>query len=172
MPSCSASLDDGWGLSDSACQRLAAADLVIGAGRTLDLVRPPRRRPPNAATWTGKLGQVPAWILAAVIRESTTSSPWPPATPVPRHRLWLTGKLGPRASPSSRPYRPCNWLRPFQDRLAGCGDCHLPHRRCRRMVRRRHAAARPLQADAQHRPAPRVALFTRPETRRTAWPGR
>ena len=34
-------LDDGWaGLSDTARQRLAAADLVIGAGRTLDLVRP------------------------------------------------------------------------------------------------------------------------------------
>ena len=31
-------LDDGWaGLSDTARQRLAAADLVIGAGRTLEL---------------------------------------------------------------------------------------------------------------------------------------
>lgn len=33
-------LDDGWGgLSDTARQRLTAADVVIGAGRTLELVR-------------------------------------------------------------------------------------------------------------------------------------
>ena len=34
-------LDDGWaGLSDAARQRLATADVVIGAGRTLELVGP------------------------------------------------------------------------------------------------------------------------------------
>ena len=59
-------LDDGWaGLSDTARQRLAAADLVIGAGRTLDLVRPYLAANAQLRDMDGQLGQVPGWIAAA-----------------------------------------------------------------------------------------------------------
>jgi hypothetical protein len=75
-------LDDGWaGLSGAARQRLAAADLVIGAGRTLELVRPhlPVRQR-RAGTWTA-LGQR-AGVDRDARRGRQVASPcWPPATP-------------------------------------------------------------------------------------------
>lgn len=59
-------LDDGWaGLADSARQALSTAGLVIGAGRTLALLR---RQLPQAAcrAMDGALTQSPAWIRAAL----------------------------------------------------------------------------------------------------------
>ena len=59
-------LDDGWaGLSDTARNRLISADIVIGAGRTLELVRP---QLPNVATkdMDGALTKVPEWAQTAL----------------------------------------------------------------------------------------------------------
>lgn len=59
-------VDDGWaGLADSARQRLAAADLVIGSGRTLALVRPWLLATTTFQDMDGALGQLPDWILGA-----------------------------------------------------------------------------------------------------------
>jgi len=59
-------LDDGWsGLSDAARQRLATADCVIGAGRTLDLVRPQLKSSATLKDMDGALAQVPEWVKAA-----------------------------------------------------------------------------------------------------------
>ena len=88
-------LDDGWaGLSDGARQRLAVANVVIGAGRTLALIRP--HLAPNAELrdMDGQLGQVPGWIAAArnaglAVVALATGDPL-------CHGIasWLTGKLG------------------------------------------------------------------------------
>jgi precorrin-6B C5,15-methyltransferase / cobalt-precorrin-6B C5,C15-methyltransferase len=56
-------LDDGWpGLSEGARQRLVGADEIIGAGRTLQLVR--EHLPADAVLrdMDGALGEVPGWI--------------------------------------------------------------------------------------------------------------
>ena len=59
-------LDDGWsGLSDAARQRLATADCVIGAGRTLDLVLPHLKSGVTLKNMDGGLAQVPDWVKAA-----------------------------------------------------------------------------------------------------------
>jgi precorrin-6Y C5,15-methyltransferase (decarboxylating) len=59
-------LDDGWaGLSDAARQRLAVAELVIGAGRTLALVRPWLSATAMIRDMDGALGALPDWILSA-----------------------------------------------------------------------------------------------------------
>ena len=88
-------LDDGWaGLADSARQRLAAADVVIGAGRTLDLVRPHLAASAELKDMDGLLGQVPGWIGAA---RAAGQSVVALATGDPLcHGIasWLTGKLG------------------------------------------------------------------------------
>ena len=88
-------LDDGWaGLSDAARQQLATADLVIGAGRTLDLVRPHLAPSAECRDMDGQLGQVAGWILAAREQGKTTVAL---ATGDPLcHGIasWLTGKLG------------------------------------------------------------------------------
>lgn len=88
-------LDDGWaGLSDSARQRLATADIVIGAGRTLELVRPHLAPTAECRDMDGKLGQVSAWILAARDQGKATVAL---ATGDPLcHGIasWLTSKLG------------------------------------------------------------------------------
>lgn len=58
-------LDDGWsGLSDAARARLQAAGLIIGAGRTLELVRP-HLSTGSLRDMDGALGEVPGWIEAA-----------------------------------------------------------------------------------------------------------
>ena len=66
-------LDDGWaGLSDTARARLSAADVVIGAGRTLDLVR---AHAPNAELkdMDGALTKVPAWAQTALDKGRTVA---------------------------------------------------------------------------------------------------
>ena len=89
-------LDDGWaGLSDTARQRLATADLVIGAGRTLDLVHPYLAAGAEVRDMDGLLGQVPGWIAAA--REAGRSVVALATGDPLCHGIasWLTGKLGP-----------------------------------------------------------------------------
>ena len=66
-------LDDGWaGLSDAAREQLAKADVIIGAGRTLDLVR---GSVPNAELkdMDGALTKVPAWRQAALAENRTVA---------------------------------------------------------------------------------------------------
>jgi precorrin-6Y C5,15-methyltransferase (decarboxylating) len=60
-------LDDGWsGLSAEALARLVAADLVIGAQRTLDLIAGGLKSDPQKMqAMDGQLGRVPEWICAA-----------------------------------------------------------------------------------------------------------
>lgn len=88
-------LDDGWaGLSDTARQRLATADVVIGAGRTLDLVQPYLAARAEVLDMDGKLGQVAGWILDARAQGKSAVAL---ATGDPLcHGIasWLTGKLG------------------------------------------------------------------------------
>jgi len=60
-------LDDGWsGLSDSARERLHTAGVVIGAGRTLDLVRPHLANETVCHDMDGALTKVPEWTQAAL----------------------------------------------------------------------------------------------------------
>ena len=87
-------LDDGVaGLSDTARQRLANAQVVIGAGRTLDLVC--AHLSANVATHNmdGALGKVPEWTQAAIAQGQSVVIL---ATGDPLcHGLgtWLEGKL-------------------------------------------------------------------------------
>ncbi len=87
-------LDDGWaGLSDTSRQRLATADLVIGAGRTLSLVHP-HLPASTVKDMDGALGQVPGWIVAA--REAGQNVAVLATGDPLCHGIasWLTGKLG------------------------------------------------------------------------------
>lgn len=88
-------LDDGWdGLSDVARRRLAAADVIIGAGRTLELVRSHLTASATLKDMDGALGQVSTWILSARDAGQTVVAL---ATGDPLcHGIasWLTGKLG------------------------------------------------------------------------------
>lgn len=68
IPSCTliGILDDGWaGLSEAARARLAGAGVVIGAGRTLALVRPQLADDVRLHDMDGALTQLPAWIAIA-----------------------------------------------------------------------------------------------------------
>ena len=59
-------LDDGWaGLSDAAREQLAKADVIIGAGRTLDLVRASVSKA-ELKDMDGALTRVPAWAQTAL----------------------------------------------------------------------------------------------------------
>ncbi len=88
-------LDDGWaGLADAARQRLIEADVVIGAGRTLELVRPHLAPAAECFDMAGKLGQLAGWIIRARdagqgVAVLATGDPL-------CHGIasWLTGKLG------------------------------------------------------------------------------
>ena len=88
-------LDDGWaGLSDTARQRLTVADVVIGAARTLELVRQHLPATVMLKDMDGALGQVPGWIATAREAGQTVVAL---ATGDPLcHGIasWLTGKLG------------------------------------------------------------------------------
>ena len=60
-------LDDGWsGLSDAAREHLNDASVVIGAGRTLELVRPHLRSETVCHDMDGALATVPHWAKAAL----------------------------------------------------------------------------------------------------------
>jgi precorrin-6Y C5,15-methyltransferase (decarboxylating) len=63
-------LDDGWsGLSDTARARLHGARVVIGAGRTLDLVRPHLGDEAVCHDMDGLLAKVPEWTRAALAED-------------------------------------------------------------------------------------------------------
>ena len=60
-------LDDGWaGLSDAARRRLASADFLLGAARTLDLVKPYLTAGCEMRAMDGVLTQTPTWIATAL----------------------------------------------------------------------------------------------------------
>jgi len=60
-------LDDGWAsLSDTARQRIGTAAVIIGAGRTLDLVRSHLASGTVVRNMDGALARVPEWISAAL----------------------------------------------------------------------------------------------------------
>ena len=87
-------LDDGWaGLSDTTRQRLANAQVVIGAGRTLELVRPFLAKNCTTQNMDGALGKVPEWVQTALADDQSVAIL---ATGDPLcHGLgtWLKGKL-------------------------------------------------------------------------------
>lgn len=59
-------LDDGWaGLADAARQALQQAELVIGVGRTLELVRPYLAQA-DLRDMDGALTRCPEWIKSAL----------------------------------------------------------------------------------------------------------
>jgi len=120
-------LDDGWtGLSDTARQHLAAADVVIGAGRTLQLVRALLPTSTELNDMDGALAQVPGWIATA--REAgqrvVTLATGDPLC----HGIgaWLIEKLGPDAieilpAPSTLQLAFARFKRPWTDvTIASC----------------------------------------------------
>lgn len=158
-------LDDGWaGLADSARQRLATADVVIGAGRTLDLVRPHLAASAELKDMDGLLGQVPGWISTA---RAAGQSVVALATGDPLcHGIasWLTGKLGadgfaiiPAVSTLQLAF--ARFKTPWQDiRISTChsadaGEWFVG-------ATPAHGLYKLMQAIALH---PRVALFTGPD---------
>ena len=160
-------LDDGWaGLSDAARARLAAAALVIGAGRTLDLAR---AQLPKAELkdMDGALGKVPEWTQAALAEGRTVAIL---ATGDPLcHGIaaWLAGKLAGEAnSPpeilpnvSTLQLACARFQQPWQDiKIASChskdaGEWFVG-------ATPEHGLYPALRAIAQH---PQVFLFTGPE---------
>ncbi len=158
-------LDDGWaGLSDTAHQRLALADVVIGAGRTLDLVRPSLPATAALKDMDGVLASVPGWITAAGdagqrVVVLATGDPL-------CHGIasWLTGKLGrdgveilPAVSTLQLAF--ARFKQPWQDvKMASChsadaGDWFVG-------ATPEHGLYPLLRAIAQY---PRVAAFTSPQ---------
>ena len=158
-------LDDGWaGLSDTARQRLSTADVVIGAGRTLELIRAQLPGSTVLKDMDGALGEVPGWIATA--REAgqrvvalATGDPL-------CHGMasWLTGKLGrdgfeilPAVSTLQLAF--ARFKQPWQDvKIASChrsdaGDWTIG-------ATPEHGLYPLMRAIAQHL---RVATFTGPE---------
>lgn len=158
-------LDDGWaGLSDAARQRLAAAEVVIGAGRTLQLVRPYLAAAAESVDMDGQLGQVPGWIAAARAagRPVVALATGDPLC----HGIasWLTSKLGrdgftilPAVSTLQLAF--ARFKTPWQDiRIATChtadaGEWFVG-------ATPEHGLYKLMRAIAL---APRVALFTGPD---------
>ena len=156
-------LDDGWvGLSDAARARLTAAALVIGAGRTLELVR---SQLPKAELkdMDGALGKVPEWTQAALAEGRTVAIL---ATGDPLcHGIaaWLGGKLDapPEILPnvSTLQLACARFQQPWQDiKIASChtkdaGEWFVG-------ATPEHGLYPALRAIAQH---PQVFLFTGPE---------
>jgi len=156
-------LDDGWaGLTDNARQRLLSANLVIGAGRTLELVR---THLPTAElnNMDGALTQVPEWIAAA---QATQQSVAVLATGDPLcHGIaaWLAGKLDANFDvlPNLSTLQLCcaRFRQPWNDiRIASChsrdaGEWTVG-------ATPEHGLYPAMRAIARH---PRVFLFTGPE---------
>lgn len=158
-------LDDGWaGLSDSARQRLAVAELVIGAGRTLALVHPWLSATAIIRDMDGALGALPDWILsarAAGQRVAVLATGDPLCHGI---ASWLTDRLGrdgvdilPNVSTLQLAF--ARFKTPWQDiRIASChradaGEWFVG-------ATPAHGLYPLMRAIARH---PRVALFTSPE---------
>lgn len=161
-------LDDGWaGLSDAARHRLGSADVVIGAGRTLALVRPHLRAVTAIHDLDGALGKVPGWIGAAAAQGQTTVVL---ATGDPLcHGIaaLLMGKLGKGAvevlpAPSTLQLAFARLKRPWQDyRIVSCHGADAGEWNAWAPgVTPAHGLYPIVRALAEH---PRVAVFTSPE---------
>ncbi|MFZ2629009.1 MAG: precorrin-6y C5,15-methyltransferase (decarboxylating) subunit CbiE [Rugosibacter sp.] len=120
-------LDDGWtGLTNAAREHLGAADVIIGAGRTLALVRPHLRDGVTVHDMGGALGKVPGWIEAARA-QGLSSAVLATGDPL-CHGIaaFLMGKLGKDAvtimpAPSTLQLAFARLKRPWQDyRIASC----------------------------------------------------
>ena len=158
-------LDDGWaGLSDTARQRLAGAGVVIGAGRTLELIRAQLPESAVLKDMDGALGEVPAWIASA--REAGQNVVALATGDPLCHGIasWLTGKLGrdgfeilPAVSTLQLAF--ARFKQPWQDvKIASChsadaGDWLLG-------ATPEHGLYTLMRAIAQHR---LVATFTGPQ---------
>jgi precorrin-6Y C5,15-methyltransferase (decarboxylating) len=119
-------LDDGWsGLSDAARQALSTVGLVIGVGRTLDLIKA-QLPAVDCRDMDGALSQSPAWIQAARAEGKSVAVL---ATGDPLcHGIasYLLGKLGREAveilpAPSTLQHAFARWQKPWQDvTIASC----------------------------------------------------
>lgn len=170
QPSCTllGILDDGWaGLTDAARAHLGTADVVIGAGRTLALVRPHLRDGVTVHDMGGALGKVPGWIEAARAQGLTTVVL---ATGDPLcHGIaaFLMGKLGREAvdivpAPSTLQLAFARFKRPWQDyRIASCHGVDAGEWNAWAPgATSAHGLYPIVRAVAEH---PRVAAFTSPE---------
>ncbi len=119
-------LDDGWaGLAEHARHKLLAAGLIIGAGRTLELVRPHLPATVLCRDMDGALAQIPAWVSAALAEDRPVAIL---ATGDPLcHGIasWLTGKLETRfdivPNVSTLQLACARFHAPWQDfRIASC----------------------------------------------------
>lgn len=160
-------LDDGWaGLTDAARGHLGTAHVVIGAGRTLALVRPHLRDGVMVHDMGGALGKVPVWIEAARA-QGLSSAVLATGDPL-CHGIaaFLMGKLGREAvtiipAPSTLQLAFARLKRPWQDyRIASCHsadagewDAWTPG------ATPAHGLYPLVRAVAEH---PRVAAFTSP----------
>ena len=158
-------LDDGWdGLSDAARRRLASADFVIGAGRTLDLIREHVPASTTLKDMKGALTQTPAWIEAAMevgqrVAMIATGDPL-------CHGIagFLAGKLGAGKieilpAPTTLQLAFARFRKPWQDvKIVSChsadaGEWHVG-------ATPEHGLYQAMRAIARH---PQVALFTGPD---------
>jgi precorrin-6Y C5,15-methyltransferase (decarboxylating) len=160
-------LDDGWaGLTDAARGHLGAAAVVIGADRTLALVRPHLRDGITVHDMSGALGKVPGWIEAART-QGLSSAVLATGDPL-CHGIaaFLIGKLGRDAvtiipAPSTLQLACARFKRPWQDyRITSCHsadagewDAWAPG------ATPAHGLYPLMRAVAEH---PRVAAFTSP----------
>lgn len=161
-------LDDGWaGLTDAAREHLGTAAVVIGAGRTLALVRPHLRDSVTIHDMGGAIGKVPGWIEAARAQGLTTVVL---ATGDPLcHGIaaFLMGKLGREVvdivpAPSTLQLAFARFKRPWQDyRIASCHGVDAGEWNAWEPgVTPQHGLYQIVRAVAEH---PRVAAFTSPE---------
>lgn len=163
-------LDDGWaGLTDAAREHLGTAAVVIGAGRTLALVRPHLRDGVTMHDMGDALGKVPGWIEAARAQGLATVVL---ATGDPLcHGIaaFLMGKLGKDSvevlpAPSTLQLAFARFKRPWQDyRIASCHGVDAGEWNAwapGATPAHGHGLYQIVRAVAEH---PRVAAFTSPE---------
>lgn len=158
-------LDDGWaGLSDGARQRLAEADLVIGAGRTLELVRAHLHSGATLKDMKGALSQAPDWIRAAIDAGQRVAMI---ATGDPLcHGIagFLAGKLGTARleilpAPSTLQLAFARFKKPWQDmRIVSCHSADAGEWFAGATPK--HGLYKAMRAVARHT---QVALFTGPD---------
>ncbi|HEY8856191.1 MAG TPA: precorrin-6y C5,15-methyltransferase (decarboxylating) subunit CbiE [Rugosibacter sp.] len=161
-------LDDGWaGLTDAARAHLGTADVVIGAGRTLALVRPHLRDGVTVHDMGGALGKVPGWIEAARA-QGLSSAVLATGDPL-CHGIatFLMGKLGREAvdivpAPSTLQLAFARFKRPWQNhRIASCHGVDAGEWNAWAPgATPAHGLYQIVRAVAEH---PRVAAFTSPE---------
>lgn len=120
-------LDDGWaGLGDAARQALSGAGLVIGVGRTLDLLK---TQLPDAElrAMDGALARVPGWIAEARAAGQTVAvlaTGDPLCHGIGGYLLGQLGGAGVRVlpAPSTLQIAFARWQKPWQD--VAIASCH------------------------------------------------